>query len=53
MVLAQLRNAADDARLIIQGHAFATGRSMMEVAQDIVERRLGFSQQDGGTEVTE
>ena len=50
MVLAQLRIAADDARLVIQGHAFATGRSMMEVAQDIVERRLGFSQQDGGIE---
>jgi AmiR/NasT family two-component response regulator len=47
MVLAQLRLPADDARLVIQGHAFATNRSMMDVADDIVNRRLTFS---GGSE---
>jgi hypothetical protein len=53
MVLAQLRVPADEARLIIQGHAFAAGRSMMEVAQDIVERRLSFLHGERGIEVSE
>jgi hypothetical protein len=43
MVLAQLTISADDAALLIRGHAFATGRSMAEVANDIVERQLSFA----------
>ncbi|MEN0083456.1 MAG: GAF and ANTAR domain-containing protein [Leifsonia sp.] len=43
MVLAQLDISAEDARLVIQGHAFATGRSMMEVSRDIVDGALDFS----------
>ena len=50
MVLAQLRIPADDARLVIQGHAFATNRSMMEVAQDVVDRTLTFTQGGAGIE---
>jgi len=50
MVLAQLRITADDARLVIQGHAFVTGRPMMEVAQDILDRELTFTQGTEGIE---
>lgn len=50
MVLAQLNISADDARLVIQGHAFATGRSMMQVADDIVSKRLDFSAEERGAE---
>lgn len=48
MVLAQLDINADDARLVIQGHAFATGRSMMEVSRDIVAGALDFSADEAG-----
>jgi len=51
MVIAQLRQSPDDAKLVIQGHAFATERSMMEVAQDIVDRKLAFRHGDAGIEV--
>jgi hypothetical protein len=50
MVLAQLDLPADDARLVIQAHAFAVGRSMQDIAQDIVERRLNFSVSESGIE---
>ncbi|TFC34232.1 GAF and ANTAR domain-containing protein [Cryobacterium sp. TMT2-14] len=43
MVLAQLRISALDARLIIQGHAFAVGRSVQEIAEEIIDRRLTFA----------
>ena len=52
MVLAQLDLSADDALLVIQGHAFATSRSMMEVAQDVIEGRLTFSSEDDGIEAS-
>ena len=52
MVLAQLQIGAEDARLVIQGHAFAASRSMMDVAQDIVDRRLSFTRNDTGFEVS-
>jgi hypothetical protein len=52
MVLAQLRVPPDDALLIIQGQAFATGRTMMEIANDVVERRLIFSHGDDGIEAS-
>ena len=50
MVLAQLDISADDARLLIQGHAFAMNRSMREIAEEILERRLDFSKQIDGFE---
>lgn len=53
VVLAQLDLSPEDARLVIQGHAFASSRSMMEVARDIVEGRLNFSRQNDGIEASE
>ncbi|MBG6239407.1 hypothetical protein IWX78_002394 [Mycetocola sp. CAN_C7] len=50
MVLAQLDLPPDEARLVIQAHAFALGKSMQEIAEDIVERRLNFSVSDNGIE---
>ena len=50
MVLAQLNLPPDEARLVIQAHAFAVGRSMQEIAEDIVERRLNFSVNEDGIE---
>jgi hypothetical protein len=50
MVLAQLNLPPDEARLVIQAHAFATGRTMQEIAEDIVERRLNFSIRETGIE---
>jgi len=52
MVLAQLQIGSEDARLVIEGHAFAASRSMMEVAQDIVDRRLSFVRGGTGFEVS-
>jgi len=43
MVLSQLGISALDARLVIQGHAFAVGRSMQEIAEEIIDRRLSFA----------
>ncbi|TFC90526.1 GAF and ANTAR domain-containing protein [Cryobacterium sp. TMT3-29-2] len=43
MVLAQLGISAVDARLVIQGHAFALGRSVQEIAEEIIGRRLTFA----------
>ncbi|WP_349898245.1 GAF and ANTAR domain-containing protein [Parafrigoribacterium soli] len=53
MVLAQLRIPGDDARLVIQGHAFAAGRPMMEVAQEIIDGKLEFTRRETGIEVSE
>jgi hypothetical protein len=50
MVLVQLDLPPDEARLVIQAHAFATGRSMQEIAEDIVDRRLNFSMRNTGIE---
>lgn len=50
MVLAQLDTDPEDAMLVIQAHAFATGRRLMEVASDIVDRRLWFARVDGRIE---
>jgi len=44
MVLAQLNISAEDAALLLRAHAFASGRSVREIATDVVERRLDFSQ---------
>ena len=43
MVLAQLGTTAEDAHLIIRARAFAESRSMLDVAQDIIERRIRFT----------
>ena len=43
MVLAQLSVSAADALLIINGYAFARGRTVREVAADIVARRIDLS----------
>lgn len=53
MVLAQLDLTPDDARLVIQGHAFAAERTMMDVARDIIDGRLDFSRQSEGIEASE
>ncbi|WP_213816775.1 GAF and ANTAR domain-containing protein [Glaciihabitans sp. dw_435] len=52
MVLAQLGTTSDDAYLIIQARAFAESRSMQDVATDVVERRLTFTNRDDSPEVT-
>ncbi|MFU8945436.1 GAF and ANTAR domain-containing protein [Mycetocola zhadangensis] len=43
MVLAQLDISPDDAKLVIQAHAFSAGRSVQEVSEDILARKLDFS----------
>jgi hypothetical protein len=53
VVLAMLDISADDARLVIQGHAFAESRPVMDVAQDILDGRLNFSRHDAGIEASE
>jgi GAF domain-containing protein len=50
MVLAQLDISAEDARLLIHGHAFARNTSMREIAEEILERRLDFSNKGDGFE---
>ncbi|KAF2412051.1 hypothetical protein B1729_17185 [Microbacterium sp. B35-04] len=51
IVLAQLELSPEDARLVIQGQAFATGRTMADVAEDVVAGRLRFTRQDDRIEV--
>ncbi|RJT87721.1 ANTAR domain-containing protein [Cryobacterium melibiosiphilum] len=46
MVLAQMNSSAADALLMIHGHAFSSGRSVREIAADVVARRLDFSTLD-------
>ncbi|WP_181064374.1 GAF and ANTAR domain-containing protein [Pseudoclavibacter sp. AY1F1] len=50
MVLAQLETTADEATLVIQGHAFATGQPMMKVAEEILAGRLAFHSGPSGIE---
>jgi hypothetical protein len=50
IVLAQLDISADDARLVIQSHAFANDRSMMDVSRDILDGRIDFSLDRGRIE---
>jgi hypothetical protein len=42
-VIAQLGVSADDAELLLQGRAFVEGRSVREVAEDVLERRRTFT----------
>jgi hypothetical protein len=46
MILAQLNISADDALLLLRAHAFSSGRSVREIADDVVARRLDFSTRD-------
>jgi hypothetical protein len=43
MVLAQLHITPNDALLVLRGHAFASGRTVLDVAVDVVNRSLDFS----------
>lgn len=43
MVVAQMGIPPADALLVLRGHAFATGRSLRDVAEDVVARTLDFS----------
>lgn len=45
MVLAQMGISASDAALLIRAHAFSTGRTVLDVSRDIVDRRLVFSEE--------
>ncbi|HEV7624713.1 MAG TPA: ANTAR domain-containing protein, partial [Amnibacterium sp.] len=46
-VIAQLDVSAADAELLIRARAFAEGRTMLEVADDILTRRRRFTVQAG------
>jgi hypothetical protein len=48
MVIAQLRIPAEDALALLQAHAYADGRSVREVAADVVARTLTFG--DSGSD---
>lgn len=50
VIIAQLQLSPDDARLVIQAHAFAAGRPMKEIAREIVNGSLEFSNRDTGIE---
>jgi AmiR/NasT family two-component response regulator len=43
MILIQLETTATEAFSLLRAHAFAAGRSVDEVARDVVARRLDFS----------
>lgn len=53
VVLASIDVSADDARLVIEGHAFAAGMPMMAIAQDILDGRLRFVRNGDRIEVAE
>jgi hypothetical protein len=53
MVMAQLNLPPEEARLVIQGHAFAVARPVIDVAHDIVNRELDFVSHDTGIEASE
>ena len=44
MLSAQLRISLEDSFTRLRAHAFATGRSVLEVARDVLERRLSLDQ---------
>jgi hypothetical protein len=46
MVVSQLDISVEDAVLVMQGHAFAEGLTMMDVAQRLIDRDLTFSPPD-------
>lgn len=48
MVLAQAGTSARDALLLMRAHAFAHGRTVRDVARDVVNRSLDFTPGGGG-----
>lgn len=50
MVLVQLDVSPEDALLIIRAHAFANGRSVRDIATEIVERRMDLAPGHNGVE---
>jgi hypothetical protein len=49
MVLAQTGTSPRDALLLLRAHAFSQGRSVREVARDVVSRSLDFTPPDEGS----
>lgn len=49
MVLVQTDSTAEEALLLLRGHAFASGRSLQDTALDVVSRRLDFTPPPGAT----
>lgn len=43
MIIVQLGVTPEDAELLLRAHAFAGGRTVRDVAKDVVERRLDFA----------
>ena len=52
MVIAQLGVGPEDALALLRAHAYADGASMAVIAKAVVERRLDFSLEDDGREIT-
>ena len=52
MIIAQLDVSADDAALLLRAHAFSSGRTVRDIARDVVDRRLDFAR-PAGTEFTD
>lgn len=50
MVLVQTDSTADEALLLLRGHAFASGRSLQDTALDVVSRRLDFTPATGAAD---
>jgi hypothetical protein len=46
MVAEQLSVGLDVALLRLRGHAFASGRTLSEVSDDVVTRRIRFTPED-------
>lgn len=46
MIAAQMSIDVDDAVVVLRGRAYASGRSVLEMAADVVARRLDFSARD-------
>lgn len=42
MVMAQLALAPDDAMALLRGHAYAMGRSLSDISEQVTDRRLDF-----------
>jgi hypothetical protein len=47
MIIAQLDVTAEDASLLLRAYAFSSGRTVREVANDMVERRLNLAETPG------
>ena len=46
MIQVQADVLTEDAFLLLRARAFATGRPLVEVATDVVERRLRFTKEE-------